>query len=285
MVESISNILKYLNKKNIYPDAKEFSFQVNSHPAFPSLLSIVSTLNIHHIRNYAVEIDNSEIDELPDDFMAFITLSDGGQELAVVEKKEGYYLVNGRDKMNEGDFLTKWNNIAVLIDESDSLITKKGYGLYKAAFTVIAAVILLAYLYYTVPISSFTYFMLSLCGLFLSVLSLKKIFGIENTVVTKVCSGAYTDCSFSGEGKNKNFISNFGDYSLAYFLTNVITLLFLVNEQQDNVFAMIQKALLVIIFPVIGYSLFYQVFRIRKICPLCIGIIIVLLLQTYSILK
>lgn len=284
MVESIANILKYLEKKNIHLDRKEFSFQIHSHPAFPSLLSIVSTLNNNGIYNYAIEIDDSEVDELPDDFMAFVTLADDEQELAFVEKINAGYLVNGKYKMNEENFLLKWNNIAVLIDEIQSVVKKKENGRYKQFFVGASILLLLIYAYCQISSYSFIYLALSLCGFFLSVLSLRKMFGIENPVLNKVCSGTYTDCSFSDDTESKGFISSFGSYSLVYFFTNIISLLFLLNSSQIGVFINIQKILLIIILPVIGYSLFYQLFRIKKVCPLCIGIIIILLLQTYILL-
>ncbi|OCA79691.1 hypothetical protein BBH99_05430 [Chryseobacterium contaminans] len=277
MVESISNILKYLEKKDIYLDKKEFSFQVNSHPAFPSLLSIVSALNVNKISNYAIEIDNSEINELPEDFMTFIEFTDHKQEFTFVEKISEGYLVSGKHKMSEKDFLLKWNNIVVLLDEPEPFSVEKKKGGYRMLFVSIIIVALLIYSYYQMNIFHFIYFFLSLCGFLLSVLSLRKVFGIESPVMNKVCSGTYTDCSFSEEEKNRNFISGFGDYSLVYFFTNIISVLYL-----DTItFITIQKILLIIIVPIIGYSLFYQFFRIKKVCPMCIGIIILLLLQTY----
>ncbi|WP_336688246.1 vitamin K epoxide reductase family protein [Chryseobacterium bernardetii] len=277
MVESISNILKYLEKKDIYLDKKEFSYQVNSHPAFPSLLSIVSALNVNKISNYAIEIDNSEINELPEDFMTFIEFTDHKQEFTFVEKISGGYLISGKHKMSEKDFLLKWNNIVVLLDEPGTFPVKKKKRGYRMLFVSIIIVALLIYSYYQMNIFRFIYLFLSLCGFLLSVLSLRKVFGIESPVMNKVCSGTYTDCSFSEEEKNRSFISGFGDYSLVYFFTNIISVLYL-----DTItFITMQKILLIIIVPIVGYSLFYQFFRIKKVCPVCIGIITLLLLQTY----
>ncbi|MDP9958140.1 vitamin K epoxide reductase family protein [Chryseobacterium lathyri] len=281
MVESIANILKYLQKKNIHLDRKEFSFQINSHPAFPSLLSIVSTLNVNYVCNFAVEIDNSEIDELPDDFMTFITVEGNKQELAFVEKTNKDFLINGKYKVSEKEFLSSWNNIVVLIDEHQSVLKKEAGGRYKF---LLAGIFMLAVLiYFQISLHSFIFLFLSLCGFLLAVVSLRKVFGIESPVVDKVCSGTYTDCSLS-EDNTTGFVSHFGNFSLVYFLSNIVSLLFLCNSGSEDVFFTIQKTLLIIILPVIGYSLFYQLFKIRKVCPLCIGIIIILLLQTSILL-
>lgn len=279
MVESITNILKYLEKKGIHLESKKFSFQVNSHPSFPSLLSLASALHINNIPNYALEIDDSEIDELPDDFLAFLELKDNEQELAFIEKVSGSegYRINGRYKLSEKDFLLKWNNIVILIDETQSVVRKKKNNKGNILLLGSLMLILLIYAYYQMSISSSIYLFLSLCGLIVSILSLRKIFGIESPVMNKVCSGNYTDCSFSEDHKNGGFVSNFGDYSLVYFLTNVVSLLF----QHNETFTSIQKALVIVVVPVIGYSLYYQLFKIRKICPLCIGIILILLLQIF----
>lgn len=283
MVESITNILKYLQKKNIHLDRKEFSFQISSHPAFPSLLSIVSALNVNYVSNFAVEIDNSEIDELPDDFMTFITVEDNKQELAFVEKTDKYFLINDKYKVSEKDFFSSWNNIVVLIDEDHSVLKKKEDGRYKLLLAGIFVLVVLMYTYFQISLHSFIFLFLSLCGFLLAVVSLRKVFGIESPVVDKVCSGTYTDCSLS-EDNTTGFVSHFGNFSLVYFLANIVSLLFLCNSGSEDVFFTIQKTLLIIILPVIGYSLFYQLFKIRKVCPLCIGIIIILLLQTYFLL-
>ena len=284
MAESIDNILKYLKKKDIFLERKTFTSQIQSHPAFPSLMSIISALNVNYIYNYAIEIENSEIHELPDDFLTYVELKDNQSELVFVEKINTGYLINGKHKLNENVFLSKWNNIVILIDETLSKPQKISNNKHVLCVIVGLFLILLIFAAYQINHFSFIYLLLSLCGFFLSVLSLRKIFGIENHIVNKVCSGNYTDCSLINDTKNKNFVSNFGDFSLVYFFSNIISLLLLQASHNDGAFIMIQKILLIVIFPVIGYSLFYQIFRIKKICPLCIGIILVLLLQTYILL-
>ncbi len=82
-------------------------------------------MNVNKISNYAIEIDNSEINELPEDFMTFIEFTDHKQEFTFVEKISGGYLISGKHKMSEKDFLLKWNNIVVLLDEPESFPVKK----------------------------------------------------------------------------------------------------------------------------------------------------------------
>ncbi|SIT22210.1 Vitamin K epoxide reductase family protein [Chryseobacterium ureilyticum] len=284
MAESIDNILKYLKKKDILLERKTFTSQIQSHPAFPSLMSIISALNVNFIYNYAIEIENSEVHELPNDFLTYVELKDNQSELVFVEKANTDYLINGKHTLDENDFLKKWNNIVILIDETHSIPQKTSNNRHIPWVIVGLVLILLIFAAYQINRFSFIYLLLSLCGFFMSVLSLRKIFGIENHIVNRVCSGNYTDCSFSNDTKSKNFVSNFGDFSLVYFFSNIVSLLLLQASHNDGVFLMIQKILLIVIFPVIGYSLFYQIFRIKKICPLCIGIILVLLLQTYILL-
>lgn len=284
MVESIGNILKYLEKKKITLDRNKFSSQVNSHPTFPSLLSIVSALNINQICNYVIEIDDSEIGELPIDFMAFMTVSSHKQELNYIEKISEGYVINGKYNISEQVLLSKWTNIVVLIDETQTVHPKKiSSRKYHLLFVAICFLFLLIFLYSFMNLYFFIYLVLSLSGFFISVLSLRKVFGIESSIVSKMCFGNYTDCSFS-DVKSTNFLSNFGDYSLVYFFTNIIFILFLINSQINDVFFNIQRLLLVIILPIIAYSFFYQLLKIKKVCPLCIGIIIILLLQTYILM-
>ena len=61
MEDNFSLIFQYLEKENINISRKEFEFQVQSHPDYPSLLSFSDTLNFFNIENGVFKISFSEI--------------------------------------------------------------------------------------------------------------------------------------------------------------------------------------------------------------------------------
>ena len=54
MVENFPFLFKYLEREQISFDIAEFYFQIQSHPEYPSLLSIVDTLNFFILKNASI---------------------------------------------------------------------------------------------------------------------------------------------------------------------------------------------------------------------------------------
>lgn len=69
---NINYLFQYFEKESINIDKDEFLFQVQSHPDYPSLLSISDTLNFFQIDNGALTLSFSDIDMLPDTFMVLL---------------------------------------------------------------------------------------------------------------------------------------------------------------------------------------------------------------------
>ena len=73
MTEDFNYLFQYLEKEKIAIDKKEFEFQIQSHPDYPSLLSIADTLSFFNINNGVMRLDSSEIELLPELFIVFLT--------------------------------------------------------------------------------------------------------------------------------------------------------------------------------------------------------------------
>ncbi|MEN9655742.1 MAG: hypothetical protein RL311_668, partial [Bacteroidota bacterium] len=70
MSQHTMTLFQYLEKEQITIDKSEFEFQMQSHPDYPSLLAISDTLNFFNINNGAIRLDFSDIELLPDRFVA-----------------------------------------------------------------------------------------------------------------------------------------------------------------------------------------------------------------------
>jgi len=69
MNKEVGYIFPYLKSQKIKIDEGEFLFQMQSHPDYPSLLSISDTLHFFNINNGTFRIDSSEIHLLPKRFV------------------------------------------------------------------------------------------------------------------------------------------------------------------------------------------------------------------------
>ena len=125
MKNSLTNLVQILLKKNqISFDKEELSFQIQSHPSFPSLHAITGVLNHFNIENVAadVPINKETLLQLPVCFLAQVETTQG-QDLVVVEKKNTsyniYYTKDKKEKLSENDFLKKFTGIIVAVEQSE----------------------------------------------------------------------------------------------------------------------------------------------------------------------
>ena len=279
---------QFIAKNNIQINKEELKFQLLSHPSYPSLHSITGVLDHFSIPNLAVDLaaNKNVLDQLPNCFIAGISI-EGGNELILVEKTKNFIKITHdnkvREKLSEKTFLEKWSGIIVALEKDDSVAEEKTSGSFKfLKWTLILTAFLItgAFVVLTPSIFSISHFLLSLLGFTLSVLIVKHELGIHSSFATKVCNlSEQTSCDAVLNSKGANFLGLFklsdlslivfGGYMLAWLLYSVggivNTSLFLISSLAGAVFVM--------------YSIYYQAVVVKKWCPLCLCIGVVLLLQ------
>lgn len=92
MIENYNYLYQYLQKEKINIDKKEFEFQIKFHPDYPSFLALVDTLSFLNIDNDAIRLPSSEIELLPERFMAFLNEENNIPRLSFIEKKGKEYI-------------------------------------------------------------------------------------------------------------------------------------------------------------------------------------------------
>lgn len=126
----------------------------------------------------------------------------------------------------------------------------------------------------TLTILEIVYFLLSVMGLFVSLQIVKEKQGIDS-MISKFCSiSKKTDCQSVLNSRGAEFFYgiSFSDISIVYFLSLVV--LFVLKPDNSCFFILSLLSL-----PIIIYSIYYQNFEIKKWCPLCLGIAVILLFQ------
>ncbi len=285
MKDTLINLVQRLLKKNqISFDKEELSFQIQSHPSYPSLHAITGVLDHFNIENVAadVPVNKETLAQLPDCFIAQISTKQG-KDLIVVDRKKSDYNIynteNKKEKNSETDFLKKFTGIIVAVEQSEeSTQVKQKSNISKiVAFGVLT--VLASYLVFSKSKSPYpiTYLILSVTGIITSIAILKQELGLKTTIGDAFCSSSdeKKDCDAVLTSKGAEIIKGYklSDLSILYF--SGITLLTL--SQITNPVYSYTISLLAI--PITLYSLYYQYAIVKKWCLLCLSIIGVLWLQ------
>tara|TARA_R110002096_G_scaffold42475_6_gene114654 strand:+ start:16911 stop:18548 length:1638 start_codon:yes stop_codon:yes gene_type:complete len=288
MMDPLKPLFKYLDAEQIHLDKEEFEFQFNSHPDFPSLLALSDTLNFFNINNGAFKIKKSEIDLLPNTFIA--RLKKGHTDfLSFVEKKDNSFLyTNGSEKNNsvpKNDFESLWDDVVLLAEHEETLLKPKSKNWFNRSLLLISLLLFASVLFIDFTNIWFVlFYAFPIIGVLFSIAALKDIFSTKNKLLDKFCNvTATTSCNTvvnSVKWKIFNTI-NFSDLSILFFATQISTLFLMGLSNHNNDYFSIQTILLILATPILMASLYYQKFIEKKWCPICLVIIGVVLAELF----
>ncbi|MBL3548430.1 vitamin K epoxide reductase family protein [Chryseobacterium sp. KMC2] len=275
--KSYTAVINYLDDNKIYVDRDEFELQLEGHPDFPSLLAFSDALHFFNIENYSYRIDNDEKDILPENFLALVE-----GELAAVKNKNDKLIING-SPMN--DFFSKWENIILVIEKEGELATTKS----KLNYSYINwGILILLFLFLLGSNSSsiilqLAFALTSLLGFVFAYEAYKKTHGKGTFIPVGVCKSNYlnTDCDLVFNSKKWKIFNkiDLSEISMLFFTSQITCfILFSLAKDIEFFFAVYQYALFTFI-PIACLSLYYQVFVVRKYCPVCMIIITCVCIQ------
>ncbi|MCZ8088995.1 vitamin K epoxide reductase family protein [Flavobacterium sp.] len=278
-------VFTYLNNLKIDLDKKEFEFQIKSHPDYPSLLSIVDTLNFFKIDNLAVNIDFDHVDDLPSSFIALLKEDYLESQFYFIVQNEGYHIHNSERKCSKLDksiLENRWDGIVLLIEKKgiDYLESTKN----RTDVLPLLALIIFLLLQFNLEmdLKSKLFMFLPLLGVVFSTISFKDLYEIKSNVINDFCNlTSSTSCTILVDSKKWKIFKflDFGDLSITFFFTQVLCFLFFSVTEQQIQFFQIQKLLLLISVPIIFISIYYQKMVEKKWCPICLTISSILVLE------
>lgn len=290
MPEQFSFLFQYLKKLGITIDQDEFIFQVQSHPNYPSLLSISDTLNFLKINNNALSVNNPE--ELPSQFIALLNNSNDGRFLTYVEKAGSGYKFQRNGKtiaVSKDEFTRVFGNIALIAEKSE---TQEETTTNKNLWYVPVALIAMLYTYiifsngFSFPLLLLLIFVTA--GLYLSIQAISGELGISTKFSEAVCGAPSPDSGCNAvvnatKSKIPDFFS-FSDISISFFTAQLISILIFSLSGIISDFYNLTLISLLCAVPVTGYSFYLQKFVANKWCPICLSIIAVLYTQLLLLL-
>lgn len=287
MIKEINVIFYYLKKEMIPIDKIEFEFQIQSHPDYPSLLSISDTLAFFNIDNGAIRLPFSEIDLLPNFFIAYLKVELESPKLFFVEKRgdNWFYTKDKKAELISKDDLEKrWEDVVLLVEKSDETFesnTKNSD--FSWIFSILPLSLFVIFLFLNKDTwQSKLFFVFPIFGIILSIGALKDLFGAKSEILTKFCNiTSSTNCSTvvnSSKWKLFDFL-NFSDLSIVFFSSQFLGLLISVFSNTSQEFLGVQKLLLLFSIPLLLVSLYYQKFVEKKWCPICLLIIFLISIE------
>ncbi|WP_271765838.1 vitamin K epoxide reductase family protein [Aquimarina algiphila] len=293
MKTPISHIVKkYLDISGYRFNMDELNLQLLSHPDFPNLIAVIDLFNHLGIGHYALELEKelSILSELPEHFLAHI-VDKKGPQLAIITKK-GNQLILETDKkekrnISKEDFIKIWSGITICIHLEEKNIAEKGAGKitsFNSITQIITSIIITSvFLMSGVSIFQLLSFSFSVIGIAISVLIIQQEIGYNSTVLAKFCNTSEkTSCeaTINSKGASLFGVLKLSDMGIIYFSSQI--LLWIFNSMNTVSFDTLIVFTSYLSLPVVLYSILYQWIVIKKWCPLCLGVVGVLLVQFFS---
>lgn len=260
-------------------DKREFLFQFQSHPNYPSALAFSDTLNFLGIKNDAYELGKEYWEELPEEFITiykdnFALVHRNGNQAKIFADKEETVTFNDL-KDNSGDF--------ILLFEKNNIekTAKPNSVLYLVILFLALAIVLINNVIHW-NLWSFLFQILSLAGVYLFSEIFKEKLGTESFVLQSFCGAGAKQHSLEAgcnkiiKSKNFQFLElKFSDFGFVYFIA--ISILPLLISKGSILFL----GLASLSFFGIIYSVYYQITQ-KTFCKVC-GLVIGILLAQFAI--
>lgn len=277
-------VLNYLKSENIKIDFKEFVFQVESHPDYPSLLSYSDALVFFNIENTAFQVNEFKKEEFPENFMVILKNVDSQKnELSYVQLLDDGVLVNGERKPLE-ELKERWGEI-VLIAEQNSIIieTKRKSDFIKwGGRLFFISFVLFAIFGKTFSLELYAFLFISICGLFFSAETFKQSMGMKSSLSEGFCKSIQNADCFSVINSEKWFFFKripLSEIALVFFAGQALSLYFLSFLDLQKTFFLLHFYCLWLIIPISLISIYFQWKVEKQWCPLCLSIIVILYLE------
>jgi len=285
---SVSFVLKRLLKENkISIDEKELEFQFVSHPSYPSLHSLTGVLDHFKVSNLAIEIPKTDesISVLPQTFIAHIKKEE--EYFALVYLIDDNFIIqynkNEKETVSKEEFFNIWSGIIVAIEnEGHENVVKSRHPVFKKALLILSMLSLVGLFFSDTPtLFQSLQFLFSLIGIVVCVLIVQHETGLQSAILDKFCTGNSdkTSCDdvLNSKGATLFFNIKLSLIGLTYFTATCMAWFFLSFFSSPNYNALIGLSALAVPFTL--FSIYYQVFKVKKWCPLCLSVVFTLWAQ------
>ena len=282
-VDYISPLLQeFLRKQGVKARRTEISLVHNSDPNVSSAFSIIQTIRYFNVNAVAYNTDFSTlIDQQDSSFILHFNVNEG---VFVLLKSINYDFVKVYDfqkhktiKLPINQFLQIWSGIVIKSENDFSGKKRSTTSLHFSLFLIIV-ILILSRLFLIDNLLFFTV-LLTIGGVYLSINALIVKEGGVNRFIDNYCK-IYNEKSCSSIiTSNVSLLGislNLSELSVIYFVFNLIYLIFF--GKNNNQFNVVLIYIGVSGLPIVLVAIYYQLFKFRAFCSICISILVVYLL-------
>jgi uncharacterized membrane protein len=288
------NILELLNIQFTNDYLKE---EILSHPHFPSLLTLSDVLEKYQISTLPLKIGKEKLDQIPTPCIVQVQVQ--GKEFFQTLSHISEDSLAGHDEtgkafnVNRENFLNIWTGVVLAVEKNEHAaepgiaerLQKERIQTFLVAAMVLFASFAVGFGWPDLMrtgygIATAGFLLLKLSGLGVSGLILWREIDKDNPLFQKLCSGGgKADCNTVLDSKAFKFADGAispGSLAFAYFFAGSLILLTqLTSQSLLSTLAWLSLATL----PVVVISFYYQAFKIKKWCRLCLILIGILVLE------
>lgn len=273
-------VLEYLSITGYSGLKEEFENVFYSHPNYPSLYAVTDSLDSLAIENIAARINKSKLEELPNDFLAFVNISND-TTLVLVRKSNNKIIIeteNGLKKNYHIDnFLSIWDGIIVAIEPNGIENVKNTKQINYLGQLLFGLLIFGVFVYRNgFSFNELFFFFNSILGLIIGFFIIQEKLGVPNEIASKICNGLKSTCNSVIKSKSSEINSwlNFSDFPILFFGINSVAIFLSVSS--INYIGIVS----VLSIPFLGYSIWLQKQKLKKWCALCLITVSIIFLQS-----
>ncbi len=212
-------LITYFKAKKIKVPYNELKLQLFSHPHTPSLYAVSETLNFLKIENIAAQIEPSQLNQLPEHFIAFIDDEKKGQYFSHVQQKNEnqVYLHGDKKLISKENFNKIWTGIVLLAEQGHNPTISEGLWFNWIVISLIVLITII--LWPSIP--SLIFCIIGIFGLYVS----NEIFETTND------RSSYLGQKICGQEEESgcNKILKTSDYHITLFSLNNLFFSFLLS--------------------------------------------------------
>jgi len=256
------------------------SHLIESHPDFPSILSISDTLDNLGIGHKSYSIENLEsIKKLTLPFL----LQDNREGGKIIPIENDEALINFESSNKD------WKGVVIKIFSEEvlnpNLENEERLGQERSMkrnmlLLAVSIIVLISVAVYDINLFSLAYLLTSLVGCFFGFLLLSKDLGIENSKIESFCYSKKQNrsgCDDLLTSSGSSFLGfKLSELVLSFFVSQ---LLVLVIGGSDSDVLMAIYLFNVISIPFVIFSLYYQYFKAKVWCRLCLVVALICVVQ------
>lgn len=273
----IATIIKYCDLFVLNLNKDKVRLFLKTSPQYPSLLSIIRTLQFVGLETHAIKCDIQHLKEIINPFL--LHLCNKNKDTIVIVKWETdmdaffVYNIHKRRWTHEKieDIVKIWDGVVIYTDAS---LKKKNWYNWRSIIVALFSILILC----SVKISPIGFRMLPiLIGFSISFYLFIKRFGYENKILNTICHiSKVTDCNLVSESRfGKVQGIRLCSLSAAYFLSQFALLFPPFSTIPYQVLFFISA---LSFLPIGCYTIIAQI-KLGKICPFCILLFICLVME------